>query len=226
MVKYNIYSIASRKMKYIQTATDPDGIMMLSVETFDDMVEQILTGDQEMLKIYRKNILNGLKGGTYIVNIGLDKNDTMKLKTGWQMIEKNVGRISDLVMDLLSYSKEREPEYQNCAPNEIARDVCDLMESKATEHHVEIKKSLDQSIGEVSMDPKKDTQKPAKSAIAIDKESKGFTEEERAAMKERAQELKAEARRGKRAKPSCLRISETAAGLRRWLDSSRASLMS
>ena len=46
------------------------------------------------------------------------------------------------------------------------------------------------------MSPKKDTQKSAKSTTAINKESKGFTDEERAAMKERAQELKAEARRG------------------------------
>src|SRR6266702_215817 len=47
------------------------------------------------------------------------------------------------------------------------------------------------------MRTKTDTQKPAKSAgNAV----KGFTNEERAAMKERAQELKAEARRGPRAK--------------------------
>ena len=39
------------------------------------------------------------------------------------------------------------------------------------------------------------TQESAKSTAAIDKKSKGFTDEERAAMKERAQELKAEARR-------------------------------
>ncbi len=45
----------------------------------------------------------------------------------------------------------------------------------------------------------KDTQKSAKSTTAVDKTSKGFTDEERAAMKERAQELKAEARRGPRA---------------------------
>ena len=41
----------------------------------------------------------------------------------------------------------------------------------------------------------KGTQKSAKSATANRKKSKGFTDEERAAMKERAQELKAEARR-------------------------------
>jgi uncharacterized protein YdhG (YjbR/CyaY superfamily) len=39
------------------------------------------------------------------------------------------------------------------------------------------------------------TQKSAKSTSAIDKTSEGFRAEERAAMKERAQELKAEARR-------------------------------
>ena len=56
------------------------------------------------------------------------------------------------------------------------------------------------------MSPKKGTKKSARSTTkkatkksADSKMSKGFTEEERAAMKERAQELKAESRRGKRA---------------------------
>jgi uncharacterized protein YdhG (YjbR/CyaY superfamily) len=43
------------------------------------------------------------------------------------------------------------------------------------------------------MSAKKATQKSAKSATALNKKSKRFTDEERAAMKERAQELKAEA---------------------------------
>jgi uncharacterized protein YdhG (YjbR/CyaY superfamily) len=49
------------------------------------------------------------------------------------------------------------------------------------------------------MSPKKEAPKSAKRTTAINKEPKGFTDEERAAMKERAQELKAEARRGSRA---------------------------
>ena len=44
---------------------------------------------------------------------------------------------------------------------------------------------------------KTDTQKSAKSTTAIGKTVKGFTDEERAAMKERAKELKAEARANK-----------------------------
>jgi len=49
------------------------------------------------------------------------------------------------------------------------------------------------------MSPKKETRKSAKSTTATDKKSQGFTDDERAAMKERAQELKGEARRGPRA---------------------------
>jgi uncharacterized protein YdhG (YjbR/CyaY superfamily) len=45
--------------------------------------------------------------------------------------------------------------------------------------------------------PKKDTQKSAKRTATITKKSKGFTDEERAAMKERAQELKAAERPNK-----------------------------
>ena len=46
----------------------------------------------------------------------------------------------------------------------------------------------------MSQREKKGTQESAKSTAVINKKSKGFTDEERAAMKERAKELKAEAR--------------------------------
>ena len=47
------------------------------------------------------------------------------------------------------------------------------------------------------MSPKKDTQESAKSTTVTGQKVEGFTDEERAAMKERAQELKAEARANK-----------------------------
>ena len=49
------------------------------------------------------------------------------------------------------------------------------------------------------MSPKKETQKSAKRTTAIGKKSKGFTDEERAAMKEHARELKADAADGESA---------------------------
>ncbi len=63
-----------------------------------------------------KNILNGLKGGSYMVDLGIKKNRPEKLESGWQMVSRNINRTSDLVQDLLSYSKEREPEIEAMFP--------------------------------------------------------------------------------------------------------------
>jgi hypothetical protein len=58
------------------------------------------------------------------------------------------------------------------------------------------------------MSSKKTTQKSPKRTTAIKKKSKGFTTEERAAMKERAQELKAAARRADGERDVLAKIAE------------------
>jgi signal transduction histidine kinase len=134
----------------------------------DERVNQIRRLEQELIKSerlaaigqtvaslghYMKNIIFGLKGGFYLVNTSSQDDEADSLKTGWDMLEKNMGRISDLVLDLLEYSRDREPEYESYSPNKIVNEVCDLMEPKAKEHDVEIVKELDPSIGEVALDP-------------------------------------------------------------------------
>lgn len=101
-----------------------------------------------------KNILYGLKGGVYVVNTGLKNNNSEQLKTGWDMVNRNIGKISDLVMDLLSYSKEREPEYRRCLLNAVTGEVCDLMELSAREFGIKLDRNFDPGLGEVSLDPK------------------------------------------------------------------------
>ncbi|MBU8849386.1 MAG: PAS domain S-box protein [Desulfobacterales bacterium] len=100
-----------------------------------------------------KNILTGLKGGSYVVDVGLKKDNVDKLKTGWQTIKNNIDRTSDLVQNLLTFSKEREPEYQPCYPNEIVKDVVKLLDVHAKKQNIEIILQLDPQIGEIIVDP-------------------------------------------------------------------------
>ena len=51
-----------------------------------------------------------------------DKNDNL-IQQGWRIVEKNQGKIYDLVMDMLSYSKEREPAVEITDLNAMVRDV-------------------------------------------------------------------------------------------------------
>jgi two-component system NtrC family sensor kinase len=101
-----------------------------------------------------KNIVTALEGGVYVVSRGLKKGDMGKFNTGWDMVERNISKISGLVLDLLSYSRERKPEYKSCSPNVIANEVCELMDSQAKESGIEIVRDFDPTIGEVSLDPK------------------------------------------------------------------------
>ncbi len=100
-----------------------------------------------------KNILHGLKGGSYLVDVGIAKKDSEKLSKGWEMIKRAIGRTSNLVMDLLSYSKEREPQFEKCSPNAIAAEVCDLVRERAEQEHTELVCDFDPAIGPVFMDP-------------------------------------------------------------------------
>jgi two-component system NtrC family sensor kinase len=102
---------------------------------------------------YIKNILNGLEGGVYMVNTGLKKNKQPLLTKGWGIVQNNVAKISDLVMDMLTYSREREPDLKSCSPNDIAQDVFDLMEEKAKKSKVTLVKDFDPSIEMCFFDP-------------------------------------------------------------------------
>ena len=99
-----------------------------------------------------KNILHGLKGGSYMVNIGIKNENTDKLQTGWNMVQRNISRTHDLVQDLLSYSKERQPEMAPCRPNEIVEEVIELMQAVAEENKVTLETKLSPKIGEVLLD--------------------------------------------------------------------------
>lgn len=101
---------------------------------------------------YIKNILNGLKGGAYVINSAMRKNDTELIGSGWRMVEKNIDQITNIVMDMLVYSKERKPQHQAVDPNALVMDVLELMKERAEVSGVSLVHDLDSGLGTVSME--------------------------------------------------------------------------
>lgn len=85
-----------------------------------------------------KNILQGIRGGSYLIEMGLNKHDEEMIRKGWTIVEKNQAKISGLVMDMLTFSKEREPDLQPADLNQLVADVVELMQSRAQEFNVEL----------------------------------------------------------------------------------------
>jgi signal transduction histidine kinase len=100
-----------------------------------------------------KNILQGLRSGSEILKMGLkEKNDGL-IQQGWRIAEKNQGKIYDLVMDMLSYSKEREPAVEPTDINQLVRDVVELMEGRARDLSAKLELSLEESLPVIQVDP-------------------------------------------------------------------------
>jgi signal transduction histidine kinase len=85
-----------------------------------------------------KNILQGIRGGSYLIDMGLNQKDEAIVRRGWTIVEKNQAKIYNLVMDMLSFSKDREPALEPADLNGVVADVVELMQSRAQELGVEL----------------------------------------------------------------------------------------
>ncbi len=85
-----------------------------------------------------KNILTGFRGGSDFITMALEKEDLTYLKKGWPILHRAVERIDMLVMNMLSFSKEREPVRTLTDVNALIRDVIGLLQSRADRYKVSL----------------------------------------------------------------------------------------
>ncbi len=102
--------------------------------------ERLATMGQTIANVshHVKNILQGISGGNYLVEDGLASDNLDVVKRGWAIVKKNQYRISSLVMDMLTFSKDREPELAQADVLEVVQDVIELMQSRAKEMGVQL----------------------------------------------------------------------------------------
>lgn len=89
-----------------------------------------------MLSHHVKNILQGLRGGGYMVQEGLKREDLQVVRDGWGVCERTHSKIESLVLDLLTISKERQPNRQAVDLRKIIQDVLSIASISANEQNV------------------------------------------------------------------------------------------
>ena len=100
-----------------------------------------------------KNILQGIRGGSYLIEMGLKEHDEDVTRKGWNIVDRNQNRISALVMDMLTFSKEREPDLAVAQLNAVVSDVIELMRIRADEEQVELVWQPGEPMPELVFDP-------------------------------------------------------------------------
>jgi signal transduction histidine kinase len=85
-----------------------------------------------------KNIMTGVRFGSDMVRTAFVQNDSDLLGKGWKLVERNQTRIDELILDMLSYSKDREPNRELTDLAILVTDVLDGVRGRAAERNAEL----------------------------------------------------------------------------------------
>ena len=99
-----------------------------------------------------KNILQALGAGIDVVEMGLNGNDMAKAKGAWPIVQRNLERINNLILNMLAFSKSREPLLENINVNHVLTECVELVSRRADERGVALMSDLD-DLPAVAADP-------------------------------------------------------------------------
>jgi signal transduction histidine kinase len=100
-----------------------------------------------------KNILQALRGGADVVEMGIKGNNLPQLTKGWRVVDRNMEKIYNLTMNLLAYSKDREPRLELVNPKKLLDECVELIAVAANDKGVMVVADVDEDHPAVPLDP-------------------------------------------------------------------------
>lgn len=133
------------------------GLAMNNIRLYQDAIkaERLAATGQTVtaLSHYIKNILQGLQGGGDTVELGLRGDNVKTIELGWKIVNRNLSKIQGLMLNMLAYSKEREPRLEPIQVNVIIEDVLDLARKTADDKGVMLISDLEPHMPAIPADP-------------------------------------------------------------------------
>jgi signal transduction histidine kinase len=99
-----------------------------------------------------KNILQGMRGGADVVELGLRKNNLGVVNSGWEIVSRNLERIYELTMNMLAFSKQRRPEIEMQSLTALLEEVSALVSKQYENKKVALINDFDPAMPPVPID--------------------------------------------------------------------------
>ena len=99
-----------------------------------------------------KNILQGLRGGADVVEMGLNKGDLKISNGGWGILKRNLDRIISLTMNMLAFSRHRQAEVDLTQLGGLIDECAGLVESQCAAKQVALIVDHDAELPPIAVD--------------------------------------------------------------------------
>jgi PAS domain S-box-containing protein len=144
----------------------PDGIPMGTLGISKDLTEELqmqvqlmrtkrmaalgqaITGIQHSIK----NMLNVMKGGSYMVKLGLAKDDKDMLEEGWEMVREGIEDMTQMSMSMLDFARTRKLRLQPTDLGELVRKIHGISKAKFKAGGVELSVEVAEDLPKVVCD--------------------------------------------------------------------------
>jgi signal transduction histidine kinase len=83
-----------------------------------------------------KNILQGMRGGADVVDMGIKNTDINQIQMGWSILQRNLDKVQALTMNMLAYSKPRSPNYELTNIPYVLNECLELLVAAAKDKKV------------------------------------------------------------------------------------------
>ena len=100
-----------------------------------------------------KNVLNGIRSGSAVVDRSLKANDFDKVREGWKVVSKNNGMLSNVVLDMLSLARESKFHPFPTDVCDLTEQICGLLKDRAAERGVSVAFESVDGLEDVMVDP-------------------------------------------------------------------------
>ena len=100
-----------------------------------------------------KNILQALRGGADVVEMGFKSQNLTQATKGWRIVDRNLDKIYGLTLNLLAYSRAREPASEFVQPRKLIQECLELVAGNANAKGVMAIADVARDVPPVPMDP-------------------------------------------------------------------------
>lgn len=90
-----------------------------------------------------KNILTGIKAGGEYLDMALDQGEIKWVERGWPVVKRASDRIEMLMLNLLTYSRERTPLLAPTSVKDLCVECADVVALKAKQANTEVSVEVD-----------------------------------------------------------------------------------
>jgi signal transduction histidine kinase len=150
------YTFTSEQLALMNALGQHTGLALANAELYSQKLqtERLAAIGETVAQLSHaiKNILQGLRGGADVVEMGLKKDDLKIAKGGWGILKRNLDRIVSLTLNMLAFSRQRSVELELTTVAPIIEECASLLEGQCTTRGVALIVDVDPEMPPVPLD--------------------------------------------------------------------------